>query len=48
MPSKLDNALPLFIHVWKWVVLLFTSGLLDLILLKVKKVGMSHRVKFTS
>ena len=49
MPSKLENALPLFISVRKWVGSVFTSGLtFNFTQVKVKKVGMPHRVKFTS
>ena len=45
MPSKLENALPLFISVRKWVGSVFTSGLtFNFTQVKVKKVGMSHRV----
>ena len=49
MPSKLENALPLFISVRKWVGSVFTSGLtFNFTQVKVKKVGMPHRVSFTS
>ena len=48
MPSKLENALPLFISVKKWVDSVFTSGLtFNFTQVKVKKVGMPHRVNFT-
>ena len=48
MPSKLENALPLFISVRKWVGSVFTSGLtFNLTQVRVKKVGMPHRVNFT-
>ena len=49
MSSKLENALPLFISVRKWVGSVFTSGLtFNFTQVKVKKVGMPHRVNFTS
>ena len=49
MPSKLKNALPLFISVRKWVASVFTSGLtFNFAQVKVKKVGMPHSVNFTS
>ena len=50
MPSKLENALPaLFISVRKLVGSVFTSGLtFNFTQVKVKKVGMPHRVNFTS
>ena len=49
MPSKPENALPLFISVTKWVGSVFTSGLtFKFTQVKVKKVGMPHRVNFTS
>ena len=43
MPSKLENALPLFISVRKWVGSVFTSGItFNFTQVKVKKVGMSQ------
>ena len=43
MPSKLENALPLFISVRKWVGSVFTSGLtFNFTQVKVKKAGMGH------
>ena len=46
MPSKLENALPLFISVREWVGSVLTSGL-TFNLLKLKlKVGMPHKVNF--
>ena len=51
MPSKLENALLLFISVRKLVGSLFTSGLLytfNFTQVKVKKVGIPHRMNLTS
>ena len=49
MPSKLENVLPLFISVRKWVGSMFTSDLtFNFTQVKAKKVGMPHRVNFTS
>ena len=49
MPSKLENALSLFISVGKWVGLVFTSGLtFNFTQVKVRKAGMPHRVNFRS
>ena len=49
MPSKLENALPLFVSVRKWVGSVFTSGLtFNFTQVKVTKVGMPHKVNFTS
>ena len=49
MPSKLENALPLFISVRKWIGSVFTPGLtFNFTQVKVKKVGIPHRVNVTS
>ena len=49
MLSKLENVLPLFISVRKWVGSVFISGLtFNFTLVKVIKVGMPHRMNFTS
>ena len=47
MPSKLENALPLFISVRKWVRSVLTSGL-TFNFNQVKVKGVPHRVNFTS
>ena len=47
MPSKLENALPLFISVRKWVGSVFTSGLtFNFTQVKVKKASMGHSERY--
>ena len=49
MPFKLENVLPLFISVRKWVGSVITSGLtFNFTQVKAKMVGMPQRVNFTS
>ena len=48
MPSKLENTLPLFISVREWVGSALTSGVTFNFTQVKLKVGMPHRVNFTS
>ena len=48
VPSKLGNALPLSINVWKWVPVHFKSFTYNFTQVKVKEVGIPHRVNVTS